>query len=589
MAYAYWTGAYYTIPSGAGNGITPRHKEWIHSMIDYNYDRNQWAWQIPIDIANEDELEANGFSVVDPADRSIIRLPDPPVSPTYDPNWGLFLPLTDLMDYQLEGVELLLAGRRILADEPGIGKTRQLITTAYNLDASKVLFVVPKIAISTPWTEFLQIVSDIVKGHDGLATKTGGNLVVVQGKANMKRLGALDNGVLLTTDSALSASEDFVKWIIEWGPEALIVDEAHSVKTFDSRRARHLRAVASRTPFVVTATGTPYLKDSADIMTALVMTGAIELFGGLERFIDEFTWENQWHKRMGLKHKTKPIRRVLDDAVWVRRTKDEVLGNLPPKVRKFIPVEVPLDTVHAVHDEIIEKIDLWLDEYRLFNEGHDPTKDEIRTWASDNIQYITQMRVAAGVAKVEEVIRRIERWVDHFGKERPLVVWCCYQDTLSAIYDRATELGYAIGRLDGTRSRTQRDKVVTAFQAGELDLIVASIYAAGTAITLTRGHDVVFAETDWTPDLIVQAEDRCHRFGQTEPVYITTLVAKGTLDEHIQRVLERKIAFLKEAAGGDHDVAYGAKTSFLISGLLTDLVQSRLKQSRREVGLVEKL
>jgi len=587
MAHAYWTGAYYTIPSGAGNGITPRHKEWIHSRIDHAYDRNQWSWQIPIDMTCEDELAENGFEVVDPNDLAFIRLPDPPASPTYDPESGLFLPITDLMDYQLEGVELMLSGRRILADEPGVGKTRQLVTVAYNFDASKVLFVVPKIAISSPWTELLQNVSETVLALEDLPTKTGGNLVVVQGKTNMKRLDALDNGVLLTTDSALSANEAFVKWVIEWGPEVFIVDEAHSVKTFDSRRARHLRAIASRTPVVITATGTPYLKDSADILTALVMTGAIDLFGGIEQFIDKFTWENQWHKRIGLKHKTKEIRRVLDKSVWIRRTKEEVLKDLPPKIRKFIPVDVPLDTVHAIHDEIIDEIDTWLEDYRLI--GDDPTDDEIREWASDNIQYITQMRVAAGVAKVEEVIRRIDRWIEHFGNRRPLVVWCCYQETLSAIYDRAIELGYSIGRLDGTRSRAQRDKVVTAFQAGELNIIVASIYAAGTAITLTRGHDVVFAETDWTPDLIVQAEDRCHRFGQDKPVYITTLVAKGTLDEHIQKVLERKIAFLQDAAGGDHDVAYGEKSSFSITGLLTELVQSRLQQPRIEIGSVEKL
>jgi hypothetical protein len=573
MPYAYWSGAYYTIPSGMGNGITQRHKDWIHDRVDQGYDRKQWAWQIPIDMTDEDELAENGFFVVDQADHTPVRLPPMPPAPVYDPNRELFLPM-DLMWYQLDGLKMLLAGRRILGDAPGVGKTRQLMSTIYNLDAARAIVIVPKIAITTPWTKQLQEICDIVKESDpGLSpTKTEGNLVVVQGKAQMKRLDGFSNGVLLTTDSALSASEDFIKWVIEWGPELMIYDEAHNAKTFDSRRARHLRAIASRTPTVITATGTPYLKDTAEIMTPLVMTGAIELFGGIDNFVKEFTWENQWHQRVGLKRKTKQIRQVLDDFVWVRRTKEEVLSDLPPKIRRFVPIDIPLDTVHEVHDSIIEKIDAWLDECK-----DTPTAEEIRAWASDNIRYITQMRVAAGVSKSDEVIERIDRWVSKYGSERPLVVWGCYQDTISAIYNKSLERGHRIGRLDGTISRSQRDKTVTAFQEGELDLIVASIYAAGTAITLTRSHDAVFAEIDWTPDLIVQAEDRCHRFGQEHTVHVTTLVAKGTLDEHIQRVLERKIKFLEEAAGGDHEVAFVQKnSSFSIVSLLTELVYARI-------------
>ncbi len=573
MPYAYWSGAYYTIPSGMSNGITQRHKDWIHSLVDQGYDRKQWAWQIPIDMTDEDELTDNGFVVVDPVDHTPVRLPPKPPAPVYDPNRELFLPM-DLMWYQLDGLKMILTGRRILGDAPGVGKTRQLMSVIYNLDAARAIVIVPKIAITTPWTQQLQEICHIIKTSEpGLSpTKTDGNLVVVQGKAQMKRLDGFDSGILLTTDSALSASEDFIKWVIEWGPELMIYDEAHNAKTFDSRRARHLRAIASRTPMVITATGTPYLKDTSEIITPLVMTGAIELFGGLDRFLTEFTWENQWHQRVGLKRKTKQIRQVLDDYVWVMRTKEEVLSDLPPKIRRFVPIDIPLDMVHEVHDSIIDKIDTWLEEYQDV-----PTEEEIRAWASDNIRYITQMRVAAGVSKSDEVIRRIDRWVDRYGSERPLVVWGCYQDTISAIYNKSLERGHRIGRLDGTISRSQRDKTVAAFQSGELDLIVASIYAAGTAITLTRSHDVVFAELDWTPDLIVQAEDRCHRFGQEHTVNVTTLVAKGTLDEHIQRVLERKIKFLKEASGGDHGVAFVQKNSaFSIASLLTELIYARL-------------
>lgn len=575
MATAYWTGVYYTISSNWDNGVTSAQKEWIHSTLDWHYHKPKRAWRIAIDVTTPSELEAQGFVVIDPRTESEPVLPEMAPEPSRPDDAPIFLPVP-LFDYQLTGVEMILGGRRILADEAGVGKTRQLMTVAYNLDAERVLFVVPKIAITEPWSNQLKEISQIVQETPNPITRTGGNLVVVQSKAHMKRLQGFTNGVVLTTDSALSANEEFAQWLIEWQPQVMIYDEAHNSKNFRARVTQHLRAVSMQVPFVVTATGSPILKDSSEVMTQLIMTKTIDYFGGLEEFLQKYTWEDQWHNIFGLRRKTAEIRSILDDHIWIRRTKEVAIANMPKKIRRFIDIDVPLETVHAVHDEIIEAIDEWLKEYRKKNDGYAPSLPEIQDWASDNLRYITQMRVAAGVAKVEHVAERIERWVNKYGTDRPLVVWAYYQDTITALYKRSMELNHKIGLLDGTRSRAQRDRVVTAFQNGELDCVIASISAAGTAITLTRAHDELFAELDWTPDLIVQAEDRCYRLGQTETVRITTLIAKGTLDEHVQRVLNRKIKFLEEMVSGDHSVASGADRSFRISELLVDLVKSRL-------------
>lgn len=565
MPVAKLTGVYYRISSERENGVLGKHKNWIHDQLDWSWDKANWEWLIPIDITTPELLTEAGFDVVgDP-------MPDIPTAPTHDDERGLFLPIP-MEDYQLEGVEQMLGERRILADEPGVGKTRQLITLAYNLDAARVLFVVPKISITTPWSEQLSEVSEIIKAWDGdpLETKTEGNLVIVQGKPHMKRLDGFGNGVLLTTDSALRASEELVSWIINWRPEIMLVDEAHRIKSFDAQVSQHVRAVASRTPMVITATGTPMLKEPSEMMTLFQVTHTIDRFGGLPAFIKRYTFEDKWHKRQGVKSKMPEIRAELDRSIWIRRTKEEVLANLPKKNRRFVSVQVPLDTVTAVHDAINEQIYEWLE-----NNPH-PSRDEIEEWCGDNLRFITQMRVASGLAKVEEVTRRIAIWFEKH-EDRPLVVWACYQETLQAIREHAESLGLRVGVIDGKTSRAKRDVAVAAFQNGELDLIVASIYAGGTAITLTRGHDVVFAEVDWTPGLIVQAEDRCHRYGQTNPVNITTLVAEGTLDEHIQRVLNDKNRFLTTAAGGDTDVARKQGSSFRITDLLVELVDEARK------------
>ena len=87
-------------------------------------------------------------------------------------------------------------------------------------------------------------------------------------------------------------------------------------------------------------------------------------------------------------------------------------------------------------------------------------------------------------------------------------------------------------------------------------MILANIVAAGVGITLTRGSDALFVETEWLPDLITQAEDRQHRIGQTRPVLVTFMVADGTLDHTIQRVLRRNLKVLKAVMGeGVRDVS----------------------------------
>ncbi|WP_276972145.1 SNF2-related protein [Ferrimicrobium acidiphilum] len=586
MAIAYWTGAYYTISSNWQNQVRALQKDWIHSLIDYKYNKTLRAWQIPIDITDISELNQNGFTVLDPRTEEVPIFPPIASPPTRPDDAEIFLPV-HLFPYQLEGAKALLGGRRILADEPGVGKTRQLITVAYNLDAERVLFVVPKGAITDPWVLELTGVMETIKQNSAPITKTQGKLVVVQSKAHIKRLDDMHEGTILTTDSALSSNEEFVRWVIEWQPQIMLYDEAHRAKSFDSRVAQHLRAVAMHVPLVITASGTPYLKDTSEILTQLVLTNTIGLFGGLEAFLAEYTWEDQWHHHIGIRRKTHGINAVLDKSIWIRRTQTVAIPDMPPKLRRFISVDVPLDRVEEVHDEVVDHIDEWLADYRAHNNGYAPELSEIKEWASDNIRYITQMRVAAGVSKIDEAIRRIERWVDKYGTTRPLIVWGCYQEVIVALYERSVELGHRVGVLDGSKSRTQRDRVVSAFQAGELDLVIASIYAAGTAITLTRAHDALFVETDWTPALIVQAENRCYRLGQKETVRITTLIAKGTLDEHIQKVLTRKIAFLEQALSGDHAVSSKAPTTFAISRFLIELVQSRLaSQSSPQSRLV---
>ena len=127
---------------------------------------------------------------------------------------------------------------------------------------------------------------------------------------------------------------------------------------------------------------------------------------------------------------------------------------------------------------------------------------------------------------------------------RPLVVWTHHKAVTAAMAAAVPPKRARVEVIDGSTSDTKRDQVIDDFQAGKVAVLVCQIVAAGVGITLTRGCDALFVETDYVPDLVTQAEARLHRIGQESHVRCTTLIAPGTLDEAIHAVLLRKIEVL---------------------------------------------
>ena len=114
----------------------------------------------------------------------------------------------------------------------------------------------------------------------------------------------------------------------------------------------------------------------------------------------------------------------------------------------------------------------------------------------------------------------------------------------------------AAGVIVGSTSGAERSRVIDAYQAGQIPVLVASIHAASVGITLTRGCDALVVEADVTPAIMAQLEDRQCRRGQTRPVTITTLVAPGTFDMRVQQILGGKGEVLDHLhVGADDDVA----------------------------------
>jgi len=555
-------------------------------------------------------LTRAGFRVVhedgSPAKRSDLAVPDraPGYLNTSDagvPDWfGL-----ELWPYQVTGAMAVAAGKRLLGDAPGVGKTRQALAAAAILDARRTLVLCPPVVLSH-WEREVRAShladhgemedgepgggsSDLVPPEPQVPPGSGkrlpgtGSIVVL--RADRKLAKPPESGVVIASAALVANRAELASQLATWGPDVLIVDEAHSLKSWGSRRSRVTRRLARSCGVSIPTTGTPVLASPLELAALLDLTGDLEpLFGTYLDYRYRFTTKGKWGwnaKRDALPE----LRKTLNQSVWVRRTKDDVLSDMPAKTRNALWVDVALDDYAQATAEINQEIDDW-----LASLGRPvPSDDEIAEWCSSNVGMVSRLRRAAGVAKVPAATEMIEeRLADQ--PDRPLVVWAHHKVVTAALVEslvgRRPGKSLRVELVDGSVPEQHRSEMVDRFQDGKIDVLVCSIQAAGVGVTLTRSSEAIFVESDWTPALIAQAEDRIHRIGQTRPVVYTTLVAAGTLDEHIQTVLARKTRTLDSIMDGDHSVGVVTPRK-LASDVLAGMVAARIgarRQTRRRAA-----
>ena len=130
-----------------------------------------------------------------------------------------------------------------------------------------------------------------------------------------------------------------------------------------------------------------------------------------------------------------------------------------------------------------------------------------------------------------------------------LIVFGVHIDVVNLIYEALKEKYKDIKthRIIGATTNPQREKIINEFQNEDTpQIIVANMIACGVGVTLTKAHTVVFAELDFTPANIMQAEARVHRITQEHIVNSIFMIANDSLDEKILGIIKEKIGVIKE-------------------------------------------
>ena len=421
----------------------------------------------------------------------------------------------ELFEYQKQGIEFLVSKHGgMLLDEQGLGKTIQALKACEKVDPQVLVIVCPAIMRGT-WSHHV-------------ANLMPSNIQVV--------INSYEWYVKLDNYKSLLKS-------IKGKQVAVIVDEAHYIKTPTSKRTKTVQHLLSldNIVFKVLLTGTPITRDVDDLFTQLKV-----FYPDFCRSIFEYRkkYMNCTHSYFGDVYKgfkneysRQEIINYLKSCS-LRRTKRSAGLELPSITRT--PVFVDINK--KVAEKSLEILDYAT---KVINGVDDYTT--YKTDLSEEASHIASIRKALGVAKVPQVLQYVEHLLQ--SGITKLVLFGVHVDVVNLIYESLKEKYKEIKthRIIGATTSTQREKIIKEFQELETpQILVANMIACGVGVTLTKSHTVVFAELDFTPSNIMQAEARVHRITQEHIVNSIFMVANESLDAKILDLIKDKLRVIKD-------------------------------------------
>jgi hypothetical protein len=174
------------------------------------------------------------------------------------------------------------------------------------------------------------------------------------------------------------------------------------------------------------------------------------------------------------------------------------------------------------------------------------SRDEALRRRGKLLAFLIEARQALAIAKAPATLDFVRGAIDQGEK---VIVFSCFDAPIQKL---ATELGALAVVVTGKTTAATRQPLVDRFQNdADVRVFIANIIAGGTGLNLTAATQVVFNDLDWVPTNHWQAEDRAYRIGQTRTVNVTYFIARDTIDDFVQAVLETKAALVNAIVEGD--------------------------------------
>lgn len=418
--------------------------------------------------------------------------------------------MTVAYPYQVKGARGIhrFGGRALLADEQGLGKTFQLLMYAHRHPEVYPVVVVCPAGLKYNWEAE-------ASHHFGLRAR------VLEG-LKPQRPGLTTAPLTVVGYNQLGP---WMPYLHSLRPQLVALDECQALKSLFTQRTKRARELCRTSPRVVGLSGTPLTSRPSEMFPILNMIRP-DLFPSWRRYADRYCAPRArpWGMDYGGSSRLSELHEILLQNMMIRRLKADVLKDLPPKRRLVVPLPVSdPGEYRRAHKDFLG----WL-------AARKPEK-LFKASKAARLTQVGYLKRLTAKLKMDGVLD----WVDGFlaGTTDKLILFAVHTEVLDALQGRYRELCV---RVDGDTPLKARHQAKEAFQNGKPRLFLGNIEAAGKGLTLTAASTVAFVELGWTPGEHVQAEDRPHRIGQTRTVDVVYLVARGTVEERVARLLQEK-------------------------------------------------
>ena len=369
----------------------------------------------------------------------------------------------------------------------------------------------------------------------------------------------------------------------------MVVDEGHRLKKLNGKLVRELKQLDSSNRLILT--GTPLHNNLAELWSLLNFI-LPDIFDDLATFEQWFHLEDAGEENGSIsagfaswstdtaKRVVRQLHEILKPFL-LRRVKHEVERDLPPKQEYLLYTPLSLQQTFMYNRALSSTLREWLlarkaslplEEVRRLQQQTDPdtlpapfklADKEVRAMRLDNtlmqvrkicchpyllhwpvVPGTDQLCIDANMVRVCGKMRMLDTLLDAlFARKHRVLVFSQFTGMLDILELWATDLkGWQPYRIDGTTSQQDRADQVRAFNEGKegRDLFLLSTRASGLGINLVGADTVIFFDSDWNPQVDLQAQDRAHRIGQTKPVLVFRLVAQGTIEHDILQKAKAK-------------------------------------------------
>ena len=428
----------------------------------------------------------------------------------------------ELRDYQTDGYQWITRmtgwGAGVcLADDMGLGKTVQTIAfMLHTADQGPSLVAAPA-SVVLNWQRELQRFAPSL------------HVEVFNTAADRKSLveQAAAGDVILTT-YGLFVTEDEVLCGKQWNTVCL--DEAHVIKNRQTKTSAVVMKLQATHRIILT--GTPVQNHLGELWNLFQFANP-GLLGSHEQFRQKYIVPIEQQDN---KERSRQLKRIVSPFM-LRRTKQEVIEELPDKTEINIPVELSDDEL-AVYEVIRRRAK------QLLEDEQSSSGVSVNTLAE-----ITRLRQAACSAELVE-----KNWKGECSKLTALsdllqeivdggnavLVFSQFTSFLSMVRQQLDKQKQPYLYLDGSVPVRQRDQLVQQFQHGDCPVFLISLKAGGLGLNLTGANYVIHLDPWWNPAIEQQATDRAYRIGQRQNVTVYHLISQHTIEEKILRLHQTK-------------------------------------------------